>query len=93
MRYQYILLAAYCLQPTAYQPTAYCLPPSVFAPMIDRRFFFQCHAVPPSGYARFSWRMILSDLPSPAEALIRTMGACEGFAQAGNRYPLFGIMR
>src|SRR6266480_1349236 len=49
MRYQYILLAAYCLQPTAYQPTAYCLPPSVFAPMIDRRFFFQCHAVPPSG--------------------------------------------
>jgi hypothetical protein len=28
--------------------------------------------------------MILSDLPSPAEA---------GFAMAGNRYPLFGIMR
>ena len=27
--------------------------------------------------------MISSDLPSPAEA---------GFAQAGNRYPLFGIM-
>jgi hypothetical protein len=27
--------------------------------------------------------MIFSDLPSPAEA---------GFAQAGNRYPLFGIM-
>jgi hypothetical protein len=41
----------------------------------------------------FRWRMILSDLPSPAEALIRTMGACEGFAQAGNRRPLFGIMR
>jgi len=29
-------------------------------------------------------RMILSDLPSPAEA---------GFAKAGNRFPLFGIMR
>jgi hypothetical protein len=28
--------------------------------------------------------MILSDLPSPAEA---------GFAKAGNRCPLFGIMR
>jgi hypothetical protein len=27
--------------------------------------------------------MILSDLPSPAEA---------GFAKAGNRFPLFGIM-
>jgi hypothetical protein len=27
--------------------------------------------------------MIFSDLPSPAEA---------GFAKAGNRYPLFGIM-
>src|SRR5665213_655689 len=30
------------------------------------------------------WRMTLSDLPSPAEA---------GFAKAGNRFPLFGIMR
>jgi hypothetical protein len=29
--------------------------------------------------------MIFSDLPTPAEALIRTMGLCEGFAQAGNR--------
>jgi hypothetical protein len=29
------------------------------------------------------WSMIFSDLPSPAEA---------GFAQAGNRCPLFGIM-
>jgi hypothetical protein len=29
-------------------------------------------------------RMILSDLPSPAEA---------GLAKAGNRFPLFGIMR
>jgi hypothetical protein len=28
--------------------------------------------------------MILSDLASPAEA---------GFAKAGNRFPLFGIMR
>jgi hypothetical protein len=33
---------------------------------------------------RFSLRMILSDLPSPAEA---------GFAKAGNQFPLFGIMR
>jgi hypothetical protein len=32
----------------------------------------------------FPWRMILSDLPSPAEA---------GFAKAGNRLPLFGIVR
>ena len=31
----------------------------------------------------FSGSMILSDLPSPAEA---------GFAKAGNRNPLFGIM-
>jgi hypothetical protein len=31
---------------------------------------------------RYNWSMIFSDLPSPAEA---------GFAQAGNRYPLFGI--
>jgi len=29
-------------------------------------------------------RMIFSDLASPAEA---------GFAKAGNRFPLFGIMR
>jgi hypothetical protein len=36
--------------------------------------------------------MILSDLPSPAEALIHARGLCEGFAQAGNRFPLFGIM-
>jgi hypothetical protein len=34
----------------------------------------------PSGVC---WGMILSDLPSPAEA---------GFAKAGNRFPLFGIM-
>jgi hypothetical protein len=35
---------------------------------------------------------IFSDLPSPAEASIRTDRTCQGFAQAGNRYPLFGIM-
>ncbi|MFY9898663.1 MAG: hypothetical protein WAK67_12810, partial [Xanthobacteraceae bacterium] len=38
-------------------------------------------------------RMILSDLPSPAEASTRLRSSCRGFAQAGNRYPLFGIMR
>jgi hypothetical protein len=37
--------------------------------------------------------MIFSDLPSPAEASGRTIGKCKGFAQAGNRYTLFGIMR
>jgi hypothetical protein len=45
--------------------------------------------------------MISSDLPTPAEALIHARGSCQGFAQAGNRYPspigvedmLFGIMR
>jgi len=31
----------------------------------------------------YCWSMIFSDLASPAEA---------GFAKAGNRYPLFGIM-
>jgi len=36
--------------------------------------------------------MIFSDLPSPAEAPSRTMNLATGFAQAGNRYPLFGIM-
>jgi len=36
--------------------------------------------------------MIFSDLPSPAEASSRMDGSLEGFAQAGNRYPLFGIM-
>jgi len=38
-------------------------------------------------------RMILSDLPTPAEASVREIRGCPGFAQAGNRYPLFGIMR
>jgi hypothetical protein len=41
----------------------------------------------------FLMRMISSDLPTPAEALIHTTGMCQGFAQAGNRCPLFGIMR
>jgi hypothetical protein len=36
--------------------------------------------------------MTLSDLPSPAEASGHTTGPCKGFAQAGNRYTLFGIM-
>jgi hypothetical protein len=36
--------------------------------------------------------MIVSDLPSPAESSSQTMDSTEGFAQAGNRYPLFGIM-
>jgi hypothetical protein len=44
--------------------------------------------------------MILSDLPTPAEASVHTVRPCQGFAQAGNRYPspigvedmLFGIM-
>jgi hypothetical protein len=43
-------------------------------------------AVLPAGGNRseaFYLIMILSDLPSPAEA---------GFAKAGNRLPLFGIM-
>jgi len=37
--------------------------------------------------------MIFSDLPSPAEALSQSMTDATGFAQAGNRFPLFGIMR
>jgi len=36
--------------------------------------------------------MIFSDLPSPAEALSESATRCHGFAQAGNRFPLFGIM-
>jgi len=36
--------------------------------------------------------MIFSDLPSPAEASSQTTDRGRGFAQAGNRYPLFGIM-
>ncbi len=36
--------------------------------------------------------MIFSDLPPPAEASHRVKGHQLGFAQAGNRCPLFGIM-
>jgi hypothetical protein len=36
--------------------------------------------------------MIFPDLPSPAEASVHSTGPCQGFAQAGNRYTLFGIM-
>jgi hypothetical protein len=36
--------------------------------------------------------MIVSDLPSPAEASNETARGWLGFAQAGNRHPLFGIM-
>jgi hypothetical protein len=37
--------------------------------------------------------MIFSDLTSPAEASNETANGWRGFAQAGNRRPLFGIMR
>jgi hypothetical protein len=36
--------------------------------------------------------MIFSDLASPAEASRDMTKRAKGFAQAGNRYPLFGIM-
>jgi hypothetical protein len=36
--------------------------------------------------------MMFSDLPSPAEASSQTTNRARGFAQAGNRLPLFGIM-
>ena len=36
--------------------------------------------------------MIFSDLPSLAEASNHTNDNAKAFAQAGNRYPLFGIM-
>jgi hypothetical protein len=42
--------------------------------------------------AVYPWSMIFSDLPSPAEASSRMTGGAKGFAQAGNRYPFFGIM-
>jgi hypothetical protein len=41
---------------------------------------------------RLFWSMIFSDLPSPAEASSKTTDHAKVFAQAGNRYPLFGIM-
>ena len=44
--------------------------------------------------ARLAWlvKMIFSDLASPAGALAEWAGRWQGFAQAGNRYPLFGIV-
>jgi hypothetical protein len=42
---------------------------------------------------RFCLRMIFSDLASPAEAATGTTNGSQGFAQAGSRFPLFGIMR
>jgi hypothetical protein len=50
---------------------------------------FSSNRHPALGYC---WRMF-SDLPSPAEASSQTTSRARGFAQAGNRYPLFGIMR
>jgi hypothetical protein len=44
-------------------------------------------------FSSFCWRMIFSDLPSPAEASSQTTIGATGFAQAGNRFPFFGIMR
>jgi hypothetical protein len=35
---------------------------------------------------------MFSDLASPAEASSHAMNRTRGFAQAGNRYPLFGIV-
>jgi hypothetical protein len=40
----------------------------------------------------FCLSMIFSDLPSPAEASDERTRSWLGFAQAGNRLPLFGIM-
>ena len=39
------------------------------------------------------WRISFSDLPTPAEASVHPDGAMPGYAQAGNRYPLFRDMR
>jgi hypothetical protein len=36
--------------------------------------------------------VILPDLPTPAEASIHEIERRQGFAQAGNRFPFFGIM-
>jgi hypothetical protein len=44
------------------------------------------------GIMLYWWSMIFSDLASPAEALSRNDESSQGFAQAGNRCPLFGIM-
>jgi hypothetical protein len=40
----------------------------------------------------YYWSMIFSDLPAPAEASNQMTIRAKGFAQAGNRFPLFGIM-
>jgi hypothetical protein len=45
-----------------------------------------------SSRSTFWWSMIFSDLPAPAEASSQNERPCQGFAQAGNRFPLFGIM-
>jgi hypothetical protein len=39
----------------------------------------------------YLWSMIFSDLPSPAEASSQNEQPYQGFAQAGNRCPLFAI--
>jgi hypothetical protein len=54
-----------------------------------KRHDFSASRHPALGYP---WSMMFSDLPSPAEASSQTTIRSKGFAQAGNRYPLFGIM-
>jgi hypothetical protein len=54
-----------------------------------KRDGFSSNRHPALGYC---WSMMFSDLPSPAEASSQTTDPAKGFAQAGNRYPLFGIM-
>src|SRR5262249_44025831 len=44
------------------------------------------------GALAYCWSMMFSDLPSPAEASSQMTDRATGFAQAGNRDPLFGIM-
>ncbi len=49
-------------------------------------------------FLTFCWRMIFSDLASPADPAFAAEAAASaeqaaGFAKAGNRFPLFGIMR
>jgi hypothetical protein len=53
-------------------------------------FPVQDHAAPPG--LTFYLSTILSDLPSPAEALLNKARTQEGFAKAGNRFTLFGIV-
>jgi hypothetical protein len=47
------------------------------------------HPIPQEAF--YPWSMIFSDLPTPAEASRRSIVPRQGFAQAGNRCPLFGI--